>query len=117
MELLLALDDGPRWPGFAGGPVRDRDMPAFFSENCVGTFCTNECMANDIAVTRMHRRPGASFPGAMGFVPATTNYLDTVLKYHRGLSQLWRRRRSSHKLEDKITLQRQPTRCRQRPEL
>ncbi|HSN84017.1 MAG TPA: hypothetical protein VLS88_15660 [Polyangiales bacterium] len=59
-------------------------MPAYFPQNCVAAPYTNECEANDIAVMRMHRTSGASFPGAMGFVPASTAYLDSVAKYHRG---------------------------------
>ncbi len=80
-NAIAGCDQGP-YGEWDGGQWM---MYTYFVNNCVGIAAfTAECSANDIAVMRVHRRPGASFPGAMGFAAWNTNDLNGVGKYHRG---------------------------------
>lgn len=57
----------------------------YFYNNCRGSSSlTWECLANDIALVKVTRQTGASFPGAMGFGSITYSDLSSNNKYHRG---------------------------------
>jgi len=61
-------------------------IPTYFVNNCLGngTSITTECIANDIAVYRVGRPSGQSFPGAMGFGYWNISTLNAASAYHRG---------------------------------
>ncbi len=60
-------------------------MMQYFVDNCAGlATISDECEANDIAVMRVSREAGGSFPGAQGLAYWSKASLDGVSKYHRG---------------------------------
>lgn len=82
---------GNSLPNCNPGPYGEWDggvwmMYTYYTNNCLPpkSNTTPECLANDIAIQRVHRRTGASFPGAQGFGYWSPSSLNGFVKYHRG---------------------------------
>jgi V8-like Glu-specific endopeptidase len=83
-------NQGAAIAGCDQGPYGEWDggqwlMYTFFINNCAGLgSLSTDCQNNDIAIMRVHRQTGASFPGAQGFAYWSKTDLDGVSKFHRG---------------------------------
>jgi len=78
-------------PGCIPGPYGEWDggqwqIPSYFVTNCAGQVpMPAACWQHDIAIIRVTRQSGASFPGALGFGYFSPGDLQlTAFKYHRG---------------------------------
>ena len=59
-------------------------VPTYILDHCIDEDWTSNCTARDIAVVRVYRPSGESFPGSMGFGHYTKSTLEDHNKYLRG---------------------------------